>query len=296
MNDKSFYVYDKNIFNENFFIKNTLFNLSRLNKNNIHLYHQFSINNLNCLDSNDYHLDLNKKRIVFIGDSFTSGLDSSYSFFNLLKRKIDHQTEIFNFSKPGTGPSNWILNIETIKSLQPDIIVICLVDNILFRPFIQFFSNDKEDMIFCKYDGFDEVFCKGLIYKNLNFKLSKSEQLSLSQKFLNQISDKKNSPSISLDTNSKLLQKNKEYLDELLNITDKNIIFKFPSFNLFDKREQVLNHDISINQFSNKVTHLIDVYSYMKKFKKENLYLDFHWNLLGNHITSNIINHYLNLF
>ena len=98
INKESFYIYNKNIFENGNFKKNIEFNLARLNIDNIQLYHNFNINNMMCIDNRNYQLNTNKKRVIFIGDSFTSGLDCSYSWFEILKNKMNKNIDIFNFS------------------------------------------------------------------------------------------------------------------------------------------------------------------------------------------------------
>lgn len=286
--DKSFYVYNKNIFNDDFFQKNISFHLSRLNINNVNLYHELHLNNMGCLDKHLYQLNKDKKRVIFIGDSFTSGMDCSFSWFELLKKKF-HDIDFFNFGMPGAGPSNWIKKLSCIQSLKPDIVFINMVDNILFRPEITFFSDDKEEFIFCKYHGFDNIYCKALIDKNVKFHMNANELKILHNKFINKINKKKNSPNIIKNFNSKIFHQNNEYVKLLLNITNQNIILKFPSFSLFNNIQELNNHNQAINNLKNPFTSIFDLRSEMNQFKKEDLYMDFHWNLLGNHIAAKYI-------
>lgn len=306
--NKSFYVYDVDIYklqcdsdhgyDGSHFKPNINTTFNRITKDEIIFSHFIHLNNHGYRDNKDFEIHKEDTfRIITIGDSFTSGFDCEKSWPYLLQEKLFNKklqgrsnVEVLNLGIPGAGPANWITVLPLIQDLNPDLVIVAILDNILNRPKIRFYSNPLKCAFFCSYEGFDDIYCKGLINKELSNNINSTLIKEMHDYFLELTQNKKSSPEIDNFAQSYFFSKNKEHIESIVEGLKKKckiIIAQIPSEKTFNHNE--LNpFSIFLNKFQSNCISVINLKKEMQEFKKEDLYLEHHWNSLGNEIAAKI--------
>ncbi|MBD2653903.1 SGNH/GDSL hydrolase family protein [Synechocystis sp. FACHB-383] len=97
----------------------------------------YGTNNLGFVDNVDYDFNLaSTKKIVFIGDSFTAGDGSNYTWVSQLRQLLDRpDINLYNFGVTGTGIKHFQQLLASVKdTVRFNEINIMVIGNDFFRP------------------------------------------------------------------------------------------------------------------------------------------------------------------
>jgi hypothetical protein len=95
-----------------------------------------------------------KNKVFFLGDSFVFGsaVDDDYTFNKIVERKFEleqKEVRVFNFGIPGTGPNDYLKNLERFKYLKPQVTIVFLyVDNDIIETFNSYYLNSLKSQFF----------------------------------------------------------------------------------------------------------------------------------------------------
>lgn len=297
MNKKrDLYAYSNDIFDKDnnlFFKKNVSSYFSRLNEENYIFNHKIKLNNLKFRSDEDFNNngeDIYK--IVVLGDSYVAGFDVENYWVKelnkLLNDKISKKIKIYNLGIPGTGPINWIKHKKTIEMINPDFLIIGLINNIFLRPLINIYIENNT--IITEYEKKDVLF-KGLLIENLD-KLTKEEIKYYHNKY-NQLIKNELIDFPILDLN--FFERNKKCFEELIEITSKTLIIQMPTYETFSMLNFYDNIQYKyINDLNNKNNNInfINAINYINyEISKDDIYIKSgsHFNDKGNKLISEII-------
>ena len=95
-----------------------------------------------------------KNKVFFLGDSFVFGsaVDDDYTFNKIVERKFkleQKEVRVFNFGIPGTGPNDYLKNLERFKYLKPQVTIVFLyVDNDIIETFNSYYLSSLKSQFF----------------------------------------------------------------------------------------------------------------------------------------------------
>ncbi len=177
---------------------------------------------------------------------------------------------------------------KTIEMINPDFLIIGLINNIFLRPLINIYIENNT--IITEYEKKDVLF-KGLLIENLD-KLTKEEIKYYHNKY-NQLIKNELIDFPILDLN--FFERNKKCFEELIEITSKTLIIQMPTYETFSMLNFYDNIQYKyINDLNNKNNNInfINAINYINyEISKDDIYIKSgsHFNDKGNKLISEII-------
>jgi hypothetical protein len=109
----------------------------------------FRTNNLGFVDDRNYYIydALDKRRIAFVGDSFTAGFHGGTPWVPRLREQVQHanpRVEIYNLGVGAAGLPNFVDLVRSAdRELDFDEIVVLFITHDLYRPRVRVIEHDR---------------------------------------------------------------------------------------------------------------------------------------------------------